>query len=329
MRPSSLLVCVGVVVGAVVGAGPAAAADPTAPAAATAPADAAPADTRADPTLRVLLLPSAGDVDDARKKAVDDAVFARFQRFSGLRLVRGTDADACVAVDDRAACLQAIAGDAARATDLVVASVASGAGSDWSVRHVVVDDDSTIADGAGTASKLDGSFDDARTQALTRLADALVAADAVHFVEGGVTTTTTTTVVTRTTTTTGPDVDAIRRGLLLGGAAGLGVGVLAIGTGTVLGVIASSARGDLSSLRVDYTRSGDPAILEQAREQQAAAAGAADVYNGVGVPLVWTGIVLTALGGGALAAAMFALPPTQAEDDDDDDNSTSTTTSTP
>ncbi|HEY1098573.1 MAG TPA: hypothetical protein VGF99_06580 [Myxococcota bacterium] len=329
MRPSSLLVCVAVVVGAVVGAGPAAAADPPAPTAATAPAEVAPAaDTRADPTLRVLLLPSAGDVDDARKKAVDDAVFARFQRFSGLRLVRGTDADTCVAVDDRAACLQAIAGDAARATDLVVASVASGAGSDWSVRHVVVDDDNTLAEGAGTASKLDGSFDDARTQALTRLADALIAADAVHFVEGGVTTTTTTTVVTTTTTTTGPDVDAIRRGLLLGGAAGLGVGVVAIGTGTVLGVIASSARGDLSSLRVDYTRSGDPAILEQAREQQAAAAGAADVYNGVGVPLVWTGIVLTALGGGALAAAMFALPPTPA-DDDDDDNSTSTTTSTP
>lgn len=291
------------------------AADP-APAATPAAAAEPPAATTtetAPSTLRVLLLPVGGDISDATRDNLNRTILARFKRFSGLVITPALDDGGCGGADDRRACLQALAATAN--ADVVVATGADTSGGDATVSMLVLQaDGTTLSETSSSMSRMDGgTITDAANKALRATAETLLEKDPQHFGEGGVTTTTITTKTT-TTTTTKLDQDALRQGVLLGGAAGVGVGVLTIVAGAIPGVLASQAVGQLSTLRNEYVRTGgDAAVLEQARAQQVVANDAVATWNGIGVPVVWTGIVLTALGGAALATAVFALPATEVE----------------
>ena len=291
-----------------------------------APVSTAPAPEAAAPTmLRVLLLPVGGDISDATRDNLNRAIVARFKRFSGLQITPAADDVSCGGAEDRVACLQALAASANVA--VVVTTSADTAGGDATVSMLVVHaDGSVLADTTSSMSRMDGgTITDAASKTLRVTADALHEKDPQHFSEGGVTTTTTTKTTT-TTTTTRVDQDALRSGLLMGGAAGLGVGILTIVGGAIPGALANSSATQLSTQRNRYVSSGgDAAILEEARAQQATTDGYVAAWNGIGVPVVWTGIVVTLLGGAALATAVFALPPT----DTTEAEATSATGSTP
>ena len=262
--------------------------------------------------LKVQLLPVAGDAADNRKTAVAHALLTRFKRFSALVISVGSSDGDCTAADDRITCLKDLA--VAAGVDVVVAPGASAGGGDATVSFLVVDTaGTTLSSSTASVSRLDGTFDDASRRALQDLSSALLEHDPDHFSEGGVTTTTATTTEI-TTTTTRVDQDALRQGLLIGGATGLGVGAVAVIVGAVMGGMASSAESALTGLRVRYVASdGDKAILEEARVQQQAAADSAALWNGVGIPLVWSGVGVAVLGGAAIAAAVFGLPAPQEE----------------
>ena len=283
------------------------------PAPAPTPPETTTATTATEPaTVRVLLLPVGGDVSDVTRGNLDRTILARFKRFSGLVIVPAVDDGGCGGAEDRPACLQELL--TRNTADVVVATSASAAGGDATVTMLVLHrDGSTLAETTSSMSRMDGgTITDAATKTLRATADALHEKDPDHFSEGDVTTRATTT--TTTTTTTKLDQDAVRQGLLLGGGVGLGIGVLAIVCGAIPGVLAGQATGQLTTLRNDYVKNGgDPATLEEARAQQKTTDGYVAAHNAIGVPVLWTGVVVTVLGGAALAAAVFALPATAEE----------------
>jgi hypothetical protein len=92
--------------------------------------------------------------------------------------------------------------------------------------------------------------------------------------------------------------------LQVGGVAGVVCGLVAVMVGAVPGVMARSAEGDLTALRVAWLESGasDPDVLSDASQKQLEIDGQRAAWNSWGLPLVWGGAILSVVGGAAIAA---------------------------
>ncbi len=305
------------------------AAEPAPAAAPAEPAPETPAAPAANAPLRVLWQPMSGDVGDADRGLAGTAALQRLHRFGRLDITVAKDDSGCVLAEDRVACLQGLV--ASKSVDLVVAASATTSAGELVVSIDAVNATGVVANAKGDSSRMDGSFVDAAHAAVAALADTLDDADDFHWVldAPAIRAGTGTTAVT----TAGPaspgvvvGTSSLRQGLQYGGVAGLGVGVVAIVAGAVPGIAARQSEAGLTPLRLRYV-DGDAAALDEAKALQASGASWRASYNSIGVPVIWTGIVLAAAGGAAIATSIFALPP----DDATSDATTSppATTSTP
>jgi hypothetical protein len=126
---------------------------------------------------------------------------------------------------------------------------------------------------------------------------------------GDVAATSTTGTATPTSSTTTLAPLGLREPLLIGGGAALGTGVVLASISVIPALLASGANNDLKGLRVRYIDAGrDADLLTQAEEKQKSATSLTGIWNNLGIYGFWGGVLIAALGGGALAGS-FALPP--------------------
>lgn len=299
------------------------AAEPAPAAAPAEPVSETPAAPAANAPLRVLWQPMSGDAADADRSTAGTTALQHLHRFGRLKITAAKDDGGCVLAADRLACLQGLVSSAN--VDLVLAASATTSAGEFVVTIEAVNASGVVASARGDASRMDGSFVDAAHNAVTAVADSLDDADDFHWVldapaiRSGTSDTTSTAPVASTVAV---PTSSLRQGLQYGGAAGIGVGVVAIIAGAIPGIAARQDEAGLTPLRLRYV-DGDAAALDEASALQTSAASWRASYNTVGVPVIWTGIVLAAAGGAAIATSIFALPPDEAA------TSTPATTSTP
>lgn len=290
------------------------AADPAPAAAAAAPEP--PVAPAPDAPLRVLWQPMSGDVGEADRALANTATLQRLHRYGRLAITVAKDDSGCVLADDRVACLQGLV--TSRNVDLVVAASATTSAGELVVTIDAITAAGPLANVKGDASRMDGSFVDAGQAAVAALADTLDDADAFHWeLDAQPVRSKSNSDGNSSTVGSAPAAgvvvatSSLRQGLQYGAIAGIGVGVVAIVAGAIPGIAARQDEGALTPLRLRYV-DGDAAALDEAKALQASAASWRASYNSIGVPVIWTGIVLAAAGGAALATSIFALPPDEA-----------------
>lgn len=296
------------------------AAEPAEPAAAepTPATPASPAVPSSDAPLRVLWQPMAGDAADADRGIAGTAALQHLHRFGRLKITTAKDDGGCVLAEDRVACLQGLVASAN--VDLVIAASATTSAGELVVSVEAVGPSGVVAAAKGDASRMDGSFVDAAHNAVAALADTLDDSDEFHWVldapvmrGGGTDVAGTAGAAPVASSSMALPTSSLRQGLQYGGVAGVGVGVVAIVAGAIPGIAARQSEAGLTPLRLRYV-DGDAAALDEAKTLQDSAASWRSTYNSIGVPVIWTGIVLAAAGGAALATSIFALPPDEASD---------------
>jgi hypothetical protein len=292
---------------------------------------AAPAIPSSDAPLRVLWQPMGGDAADADRGIAGTAALQHLHRFGRLKITAAKDDGGCVLAEDRVGCLQGLVASAN--VDLVIAASATTSAGELVVSVEAIGASGVVAAAKGDASRMDGSFVDAAHAAVNALADSLDDSNEFHWVLDapvmrGSTADVAGTPAAPVSSGMALPTSSLRQGLTYGGVAGVGVGVVAIVAGAIPGIAARQSEAGLTPLRLRYV-DGDAAALEEAKALQASAASWRSTYNSIGVPVIWTGVVLAAAGGAALATSIFALPPDEASDASDATAPTSATTSTP
>ncbi len=254
---------------------------------------------------RVLLLEVAGDLDAAQRATLGSLIGARLSRFEALEIVDQKNVEKLLGVEadkqragctgDENACLAELAG--ALQADVVAAPQAGKIGGTTVFTLQLIDQKGvTVGRGSAQVSGLDDL-----AQKVSDVVDGVGREFTGGEPRDGVSSSNP---AAATTTTTGEP--AWRQPLRIGGAVGIGVGLVAIGLGAIPAVMASGAEGDLAGLRVRYIKAGrDDDLLQQAAVKQRDADDARGLWNDAGIYAVWGGLVVAAAGGAALAAGFL------------------------
>lgn len=273
-----------------------------APAAAT--AEAPPKKTR------VLVLDVAGDLADNQKTTLTNLIVARLSRFEPLEVIAQKNVEKLMGIEaqkqlagcegDENACLAELAG--AFNAEIVAAPQAGKIGATTVFTLQLLDTKGATV-GRGTAQV--SGLDDLVTR-ITEVVDGVgkdftKTEPADSFANSSTPATT-----NPTTTTSTKPAPALQQPLLIGGGVGVGLGVALVAIGMVPALQASGAEGDLKVLRARYVDAGrDDDVLQQAKQKQLDAEGSRELWNNVGIYAVWSGVVVAAAGGGALAASFL------------------------
>lgn len=270
-----------------------------------APVETAVETPTADPRTRVLVLDTGGDRSASERVLLTQIVATRLQRFPSLRVIAwrdvqqrlGLEADKQLAgCESDAVCLAELTG--AFDVDLVCTSTA-GTLSGTTVFTLQLIDDKGVAKGRGTATL--SALDDLAAAAAATVDDAARQATGEDPVAPEQ--------IARPAAPTTPLSSSWRLPLLVGGTAGIGMGVTAAGLGLVPLFLLRGAEGDLTTLRVRYVDSDkDTAILEEAAQKQAEADRLRGLWNSAGLPAFWGGALVAVAGGAVVAAGLLLTP---------------------
>ncbi len=268
------------------------------------PADVAPAAAK---KTRVLVLDVAGDLEENQKSTLTNLIVARLSRFEPLEVIAQKNVEKLIGIEatkqvagceGESGCLAELAG--AFNAEIVAAPQAGKIGGTTVFTLQLLDPKGTTV-GRGTAQV--SGLDDLVTR-ITEVVDG-VGKDFTHSepADSFANPQPTTTAAPKTAENAAPD---LRQPLLIGGGVGVGVGVALVAIGVIPALQASGAEGDLKVLRVRYVDAGrDDDLLQQAKAKQKDAEDARGLWNGAGIYAVWSGVVVVAAGGGALAASFL------------------------
>ena len=270
--------------------------------------DAVPASTE---QRRVLVLPTAGDLEASRLSSVTRLVVDRLGRFEQLDVIARKDAEQRLTAADRDAvagcdggpeCVAALA--AAFDADVVATATAGKvAGSTVFTLELV---DATGAPLQRETAQVSG-LDDV-TARITRVIDDV--GRALTGAEPGTSSASSSSSSSSSSpspSSSSAEVPALRLPLLVGGGVVVGLGAVVGLLGLLPAFAASGAESELKVLRADYVAADrDDDILATAADRQRDADEARDQWNNAGIYAFWGGFVVVAAGAGALAAGFFA-----------------------
>lgn len=270
-----------------------------------APAPAPVADAAPRPT-RVLVLDVAGDLEDGPKATLTNLMVARLSRFAALEVIAQKNVEKLLGLEakkqmagcegDDTSCLAELAG--AFNAEIVAAAQAGKLGG-TTVFTLQFLDSKGVTVGRGSAQV--SGLDDLASK-VAEVVDG-VGRDFTKTEPGDAAAAPSTAPTAAATAPPG-----LREPLLIGGGAALGVGVVVAGISVIPALLASGANNDLKGLRVRYIDAGrDDDLLAQAEEKQRSATSLTGLWNNFGLYGFWGGVLIGALGGGALAGS-FALP---------------------
>jgi hypothetical protein len=254
---------------------------------------------------RVLVLDTSGDLSADQRAVITNVVAARLQRFSPLRVVAQRDvqqrlgletAKQLAGCESDTACIAELAD--AFDVDLLCVTAASRLGGTV-VFTLQIIDDRGLAKARGSVSV--SALDDVAAAVSSVADDAGRALCSVEPADAPVSAS------SSASSLSSPLSSSWRLPLQVGGAAALGVGLVAVTIGAIPGVMARSAEGDLTGLRTDWLESGadDDAILGRANAKQAEIDEHRGAWNSWGIAVVWSGILVSLVGGAAVAAGTF------------------------
>lgn len=258
------------------------------------------------PKTRVLVLDVAGDLDENQKTTLTNLIVARLSRFAPLEVIAQKNVEKLIGIEaskqvagceGESGCLAELAG--AFNAEIVAAPQAGKIGGTTVFTLQLLDPKGATV-GRGTAQV--SGLDDLVTR-ITEVVDG-VGRDFTHSEPAD-------SFANPSTSTPSPTAAAspapdLRQPLLIGGGVAAGVGAALVVIGAIPALQASGAEGDLKVLRANYVEAGrDDDLLQQAKAKQRDAEAARGLWNGAGIYAVWSGVVVVAAGGGALAASFL------------------------
>lgn len=272
---------------------------------ATPPTASAPGPTTT--VTRVLVLETGGDLGPEKRLLLTNLTAARLARFADLEIMAARDIEARLGLEaskqaagceSDSECLANLTG--ALDVELVCATTAGTLGGTTVFTIQIIDS----AGAARARSSVQVSALDDLAGAITRVVDD--AGRAVSGAEPG-------DAVVRTSGTTAAAANAdtvmgLRQPILIGGAVGLGAGVVALGLGVIPAFMTTGAENDLTRLRTRYVDSGgDRAILDDAAAKQVEVDRNRGLWNNAGIYAAWGGALVAVAGGAALVAAFTLI----------------------
>lgn len=271
---------------------------------------AAPATSPEPGLTRVLVLDTSGDLSADQRAVITNVVAARLQRFSPLRVVAQRDvqqrlgletAKQLAGCESDTACIVELAD--AFDVDLLCVTAASRLGGTV-VFTLQIIDDRGLAKARGSVSV--PALDDVAAAVSSVADDAGRAICSVEPVDDPVSASPSPS-PSSSPSSPSPLSSSWRLPVQVGGAAALGVGLVGVAIGAIPGVRARAAEGDLTGLRTAWLESGadDDAILARANAKQAEIDEHRGAWNSWGIAVVWSGIVVSLVGGAAVAAGTF------------------------
>ena len=272
---------------------------------------AAPATSPEPGLTRVLVLDTSGDLSADQRAVITNVVAARLQRFSPLRVVAQRDvqqrlgletAKQLAGCESDTACIVELAD--AFDVDLLCVTAASRLGGTV-VFTLQIIDDRGLAKARGSASV--SALDDVAAAVSSVADDAGRALCRVEPADAPVSASSSSSSSPSSSPSPSPLSSSWRLPVQVGGAAALGVGLVGVAVGAIPGVRARAAEGDLTGLRTEWLESGatDESILARANAKQAEIDEHRGAWNSWGIAVVWSGIVVSLVGGAAVAAGTF------------------------
>jgi hypothetical protein len=232
---------------------------------------------------RLLVLDVGGDLPAAQRETLTSLVAARLSRFADLEVVSQSNVEQLLGLeaqkqlsgcggDDGSGCLAELAG-ALDAKVIAVAQAGKLGGTTVFTLQLLDPQGATVGRGTAQVSGLDD---------LAGRVESVIDGVGREFTGDEPSDQAPPASTSSTSTTTSSSAEpALKTPLLIGGVTALGLGIVVAGVGVLPALSASSAEGELKTLRVQYVKAGcDDDLLQQAAQKQRDVDDARGQWNG-------------------------------------------------